>query len=221
MNTNWISVKELVQLSEKEPVMILDTRPADVFTNGFIPGSVSAGETGKYDNWIVETVAEPIVVLISEAGKEQDALNRFQPAFNRLEWKVLEGGFEAWQKASLPMDMIIEVEADELALDLPHDPNLQIIDLRGEEEFEVAHVAKAQHIPLAELVDLATIANFDEDQQLYLHCGGGHRSILAASLIKRQGVHNLRVVEGGFEAILHEKSIPITKQKQDHSGSQK
>lgn len=195
---------------------MLDTRPANAFAEGFIPGSVSAGTSGKYDKWIVDNIAEPVVFLISEAGKEDESISRFQAAFPSITWKVLEGGVTAWEKASLPLDMIIEVEADELALDLPHDPHLQVIDLRGEEEFEAAHVTKAQHIPLAELIDLATIANFDEDQQLYLHCGGGQRSVLAASLIKRQGVHNLRVVAGGFDAIQREKSIPITR-KPGHS----
>ncbi len=195
---------------------MLDTRPASAFVQGFIPGSLSVGSSAKYDKWIVDTTGEPMVVLISEAGKEDEAINRFRSAFPSITWSVLDGGLAAWEKASYPLDMIIEVEADELALDLPHDPNLQIIDLRGEEEFEAAHITKAQHIPLAELVDLATIANFDENQQLYLHCGGGQRSILAASLIKRQGVHNLRVVAGGFDAIQQERSIPITR-KPDHS----
>jgi hydroxyacylglutathione hydrolase len=216
MNSNRISVEQLSSLIEKEPLYMLDTRPADAFVERFIPGSVSAGSSGKYDKWIVENIADPLVVLISEAGNEDEAIARFQTALPSISWKVLDGGFEAWEKASCPLDMIIEVEADELALDLPHDPSLQVIDLRGEEEFEAAHVTKAQHIPLAELIDLATIANFDEDQQLYLHCGGGQRSILAASLIKKQGVHNLRVVAGGFDAIQREKSIPIT-QKPGHS----
>lgn len=220
MNSNRISVEALKTSIEKGAVFILDTRPAANFMQGFIPGSISVGDNSKFDKWVVETIAEAEVVIISKAGGEEETINRFLPVFPAIEWKVLEGGFEAWQKASYPLDMIIEVEADELALDLPHDPNLQVIDLRGEEEFEEAHVTRAQHIPLAELVDLATIANFDEDQQLYLHCGGGQRSVLAASLIKKQGVHNLRVVAGGFEAIKREKAIPIT-QKQDHSGLQK
>lgn len=195
---------------------MLDTRPASAFVLGFIPGSVSAGSTGKYDKWIVDTLAEAAVVLISEAGKEDASFSRFQSAFPTVTWKVLDGGYPAWEKASFPVDMIIEVEADELALDLPHDPHLQVIDLRGEEEFEASHVTRAQNIPLVELIDLATIANFDEDQQFYLHCGGGQRSVLAASVIKRQGIHNLRVVAGGFDAIQQEKSIPIT-QKPTHS----
>lgn len=212
-----INTKELKEILENQSSLLLDLRPAEAFLNGFIPGSISAGVSTKYDKWILEAIGGEPVVLITEAGKEKTGIDRFEKLVAAELLYVLEGGYDAWVQAAQQSDLVIEVEADELALDLPYDSSLQLIDLRGEEEFEASHVSKAQHIPLAELVDLATIANFDEDQQLYLYCGGGQRSLLAASLIKRQGVHNLRVVAGGFPAIELEKSIALT-QKQDHSG---
>ncbi len=217
MSSTMITPDAFRDLMEKQSTLILDLRPASAFITGFVPGSISAGTSGKYDKWIIEAIGGKPVVLIAEPGNQEKAADRFTKLVPAESLFVLDGGYESWLKFARQADMIIEVEADELALDLPHDPYLQLIDLRGEEEFENSHVTKAQHIPLAELVDLATIANFDEDQQLYLYCGGGQRSVLAASLIKRQGVHNLRVVAGGFEAIQQEPSIPIT-QKQGHSG---
>ncbi|KYP15685.1 rhodanese-like domain-containing protein [Flavihumibacter sp. CACIAM 22H1] len=217
MSNTMINTKELKEILENQSSLLLDLRPAEAFLNGFIPGSISAGVSTKYDKWILEAIGGEPVVLITEAGKEKTGIDRFEKLVAADLLYVLEGGYDAWVQAAQQSDLVIEVEADELALDLPYDSSLQLIDLRGEEEFEASHVSKAQHIPLAELVDLATIANFDEDQQLYLYCGGGQRSLLAASLIKRQGVHNLRVVAGGFPAIELEKSITLT-QKQDHSG---
>lgn len=221
MNDALISAASLKKQLENEDFLVLDVRATELFIDGFIPGALSAGTTGKYDKWLLEQLgAGRTVVLVSNAGDEQATWERFQTLYPTEKLLVLGGGFPAWVKAGSPKDLIIEVEADELALDLPHDPSMQVIDLRGKEEFEAAHVTRAQHIPLAELVDLATIANFEEDQQLYLHCGGGQQSVLAASLMKQQGVHNLRVVAGGFDAIQQEKAISITQQP-DHSGSQK
>lgn len=216
MQVNLISPEQLWAKMKSEDVLLLDTRNVEAFGNSFVPGSVSVGGSGKYDKWISEELKAPNIVVITEAGEEGAGFQRFSQIFTEQSLWVLEGGYPAWTKAQLPIDMIITVEADELALDLPHDSALQLIDVRGEEEFESAHVAGAEHIPLAELVDLVTIANFDENQNLYLYCEGGQRSFLGASLIKRQGTHNLRVVEGGFEAIQSQPSIKI-KQKPNHS----
>lgn len=216
MENNLISPEQLRVKLETEDLLIIDLREASSFIDGYIPGSVSAGASGKYDKWILEELKPNTVVLVTEAGEEISGLDRFSSRPLSNPTLALEGGYPAWEKAQFPIDMIIVVEPGELALDLPHDSSLQLIDLRGEEEFESAHVTKAQHIPLVELVDLATIANFDENQQIYLYCGGGQRSLLGASLLKQQGVHNLRIVTGGFDAIQQEPSIQIT-QKPAHS----
>jgi hydroxyacylglutathione hydrolase len=216
MQINLISPDQLWAKMKSEDLLLVDTRNAAVFGNSFVPGSVSVGDSGKYDKWISEELKPSIMVVITDAGQEEAGFLRFSQLVAAQSLWALEGGYPAWTKAGLPIDMIITVEADELALDLPHDSALQLIDVRGEEEFESAHVAGAEHIPLAELIDLVTIANFDEDQNLYLYCEGGQRSFLGASLIKRQGTHNLRVVEGGFDAIQSQPSIKIT-QKPSHS----
>ena len=119
----------------------------------------------------------------------------------------LKGSFEAWKAAGENVDLIINIEADELAMDIPHDDHLVVVDVRRETEFADGHVKGAQNIPLNEMTDVATIANFEDNQNLYVHCAGGYRSVIASSLIKRQGVHNLRNVLGGWGKIKEEKSI--------------
>jgi rhodanese-related sulfurtransferase len=108
--------------------------------------------------------------------------------------------------------MIIDVEADELAMDIPHDDNLVVIDVRREAEFGDAHITGAVNIPLDDLADPANIANLEEDLNFYLHCGTGFRSVIAASLIKRQGIHNIRNVLGGFEKIREQQNIGLTRE---------
>ena len=107
--------------------------------------------------------------------------------------------------------MIIDVEADELAMDLPHDDNLVVVDVRKETEFAEGHVKDAVNLPLAEMNDPGLIANIEDRDNLYVHCAGGYRSVIASSILKKQGFHNLRNVVGGFEKIKEQK-IDIVKE---------
>ncbi len=126
--------------------------------------------------------------------------------------RSLKGGFEAWKNASEDIDLIIEVEPDELAIDIKHDPKLTVVDVRRETEFGEGHIKNAINLPLSEMTDVAQIATLDDNQNLYIHCAGGYRSIIASSLIKRQGYQNLRNVIGGFDKIKEEKDIEIDKE---------
>jgi rhodanese-related sulfurtransferase len=121
----------------------------------------------------------------------------------------LQGGFEAWQNASEPIDLIIDIEADELAMDMPHDDLLEVIDVRKPGEFEAGHVQGAINVPLDTMADPANIAMIDDEHNLYIHCAGGYRSVIAASLLKREGYHNLRNILGGYAKIKGEKGIKI------------
>jgi rhodanese-related sulfurtransferase len=108
--------------------------------------------------------------------------------------------------------MIIDVEADELAMDLPFDPNIVILDVRKPAEFGEGHIKDAQNIPLIDMTDPANIANLEEEQNIYVHCAGGYRSVIAASLLKRQGIHNLRNVLGGWAKIKEQERIETVKE---------
>ena len=121
----------------------------------------------------------------------------------------LEGGYETWQNSGEEIDMIIDIEPDELAMDIPHDNLLEIIDVRKPAEFETAHVKGAVNMPLDTLADPLNVAMIDDDNNLYVHCAGGYRSVIAASLLKRHGYHNLRNVLGGFAKMKAEKGIPV------------
>lgn len=199
--------------TRNENVLILDTRPAKLFTQGFVPGSVSIGLDGRFAEWAGMLLSfDSPIVLITEAGKEEESVVRLaRVGFDKMEG-YLEGGYDAWQKAGEKIDMIIEVEADELAMDLPHDKNLVVIDVRRETEFADGHLKSAVNIPLNELTDPGSMANIEEKQNLYVHCAGGYRSVIAASLMKRQGIHNLHNVVGGWEEIKKQQGIEVVKE---------
>jgi rhodanese-related sulfurtransferase len=98
-------------------------------------------------------------------------------------------------------------------MDIPHDPNLQVVDVRNENEFESGRLDNALNLPLSEMTNIVELAQFEEDQQLYIHCAGGYRSVIACSLLKRQGLHNLRNVLGGWNKIKEQKGAKVVKGK--------
>lgn len=194
----------------KDGAWILDTRPSTVFTNGFVPESISIGLDGRFAEWAGTMLPynQPLV-LVTEPGKEKESITRLARVGIDNVNGYLNGSYVAWQEAGEPIDLIIDIEADELAMDLPHDPLLDVIDVRKPSEFDIAHVKGARNFPLDTLSDPLNVAMIEDDHNLYVHCAGGYRSVIAASLLKRHGYHNLRNVLGGFAKIKTEKTIPI------------
>ena len=189
------------QITTFEPI-ILDTRNAEVFTQGFVPGSISIGLEGRFAEFAGSILPfDQAILLVCEPGTEKESIVRLARVGFENIIGHLAGGFNAWVDANETPDLIIDVEADELAMDIPFDPNMVIVDVRKTSEFDKGHIKEALTIPLDELTDPASMANFDDNQNIYIHCAGGYRSVIASSLIKRQGIHNIRNVVGGFKAI--------------------
>lgn len=207
-----LSVAEFKKWMESEDTIILDTRKAGDFTKQFVPGSISIGLEGRFAEWAGSLLPfnQPII-LVTEEGQEKESVVRLaRVGFSQIHG-YLAGGVEAWRQAGEEIDLIIDVETDELAMDLPYDDHLVAVDVRREAEFGDGHVRGAVNIPLNELTDPGSMANIEEHQNLYVYCGSGYRSVIAASLMKRQGIHNLRNVLGGFNAIRVQEGIEIVK----------
>lgn len=194
--------------------ILLDTRDAAEFTQGFVPEAVFIGLEGRFAEWAGSLLPfDKAIALVTEKGKEKETATRLaRVGFSKLVG-YLDGGTEAWRAAGEPLDMIIDVEADELAMDIPFDENLVVVDVRRPAEYADGHVKDAVNIPLNEMNDLATLSNLEEHQNIYVHCAGGYRSLIAASLMKRQGIHNLRNVLGGWAKIKEETKIKTEKEK--------
>lgn len=208
-----LSVEDFKKEMEND-VIILDTRQAITFTDGFVPGSISIGLEGRFAEWAGSILPfHAPIILVTEPGKEKESIVRLaRVGFDKMKG-YLEGGFDAWKNAGEEVDLIINVEPDELMMDIPHDPNLLILDVRRETEFADGHLKDAINIPLHEMTDPAKLANLEEDQNLYVHCAGGYRSIIAASIMKRQGIHNLRNIAGGWNKIKALEKVEILKEK--------
>lgn len=208
-----LSIADFKEHADQPGALILDTRKAAVFTDGFIPGSVSIGLEGRFAEWAGNLLnfTDPIV-LVTDQGKEEESVLRLARVGFENVAGYLRGGFDAWKAAGEPIDLIINVDPDELALDFPFDEKLVVVDVRKEMEYGGGHVKGAENIPLESLTDPGSMAYLEETQNIYIHCAGGYRSVIACSLIKRQGLHNLRNVTGGWAAIQENGSIPTEKE---------
>ena len=206
-----LSADEVEKELQNEKLILLDTRAATIFTNRFIPGSINIGLEGRFAEWAGALLPfDQPMILVTENGKEEESIIRLaRVGFDQVKG-FLKGGVDAWENAGKEIDMIIDVEADELAMDLPHDDNLIVVDVRKETEFSAGHVKEAVNLPLSDINDPALIAHIEDNDNLYVHCAGGYRSVIACSILKKQGFHNLRNVLGGWKTIAEQK-IPIEK----------
>lgn len=208
------SVKALSIADFKQAVAdgawILDTRTSTLFTEGFVPDSISIGLDGRFAEWAGSLLPfDQTLVLVTEAGKEKESVIRLARVGLDKVAGYLDGGYEAWQQAGEKIDMVIDIEADELAMDIPHDERLEVIDVRKPAEFEAGHVQGATNLPLNTMMDPMNIAMVESDRNLYVHCAGGYRSVIAASILKREGYHNLRNILGGWGKMKDQKGIPV------------
>jgi hydroxyacylglutathione hydrolase len=208
-----LSIAE-IKKAVKDHELLLDTRNAEVFSLGFIPGSVFIGLEGRFAEWAGSLLPfDKPIILVTEPGMEKETIIRLaRVGFSNVKGYV-DGGFEAWRAAGEETDMIINIEADELAMDIPFDDKLVVLDVRKPTEFAEGHVKDALNIPVNDLTDPLNIASLEEDQNIYVHCQGGYRSMIATSLLKREGIHNLRNIVGGFNKIKEEPKIKTEKEK--------
>lgn len=201
-----LNIAEFKAKAEQDDVIILDTRVSGVFTQGFVPGSISIGLDGRFAEWAGSLLPfDKTIILVTEKGKERETIIRLaRVGYEKIEG-YLDGSYEAWLAAGEKIDLIIDVEADELAMDIPFDPKLIVVDVRKVPEYGSGHLKQAINIPVAEMIDPASMTNLEDSHNIYVHCAGGYRSVIACSLLKRQGIHNLYNVLGGWSKI---KEIP-------------
>ena len=208
-----LGVDVFKQKMQDDTVIVLDTRDSSVFINGFVPGAISIGLDGRFAEWAGMLLPfDKTILLVTDSGREEETAVRLARVGFSTVSGYLQGGFAAWLAAGEKIDMVVEIEADELAMDLPHDKKMVVVDVRRETEFADGHIKGALNIPLNDMTDPASMADLDETKNLYIHCAGGYRSIIAASLLKRQGIHNLHNVMGGWEKIKEQKNIQTAKE---------
>jgi len=183
--------------------VILDTRCPDDFEKGFIPGSINIGLNGMYAIWAgtILDINVPLAI-VCDAGKEEESVMRLARVGYEKVNGFLDGGVDAWKNAGKPMDTVTSIDPPEFA-DRVHNGE-KVLDVRKITEAEEGHVKGATVIPLAELKQ--NLDALDKNTPVIIHCRGGYRSMVAASLMKRQGFKDVTNVHGGWS---HFKNIDL------------
>lgn len=194
--------------AEETGALILDTRGAADFYKGYIPQSINIGLKGDFAPWVgsmIVDVKQPIL-LITDEGVEEEAVTRIsRVGFDNLIGH-LKGGFKAWLDSGKQVDVVERISADQFAKNFKLGEDM-VIDVRKESEYAAEHVEDAYNRPLAYINDW--IRDINPEQHFFLHCAGGYRSMIAASILQARGYRNFTEVDGGFKAI-SETNVPKT-----------
>jgi hydroxyacylglutathione hydrolase len=195
-----IEVKDFEAVVEETGALILDTRKNGAFAKGFIPQSINIGIEGDFAPWVgalIGDVKQPII-LVTEIGQEEESVTRLsRVGFDNLVGH-LNGGFEAWKKAAKEIDTVNRINAEEFAKEVKVGQS-KVIDIRKDSEYSAEHVEDAFSKPLSSINDW--IKDIDPKEPFFLHCAGGYRSMIAASILQARGFRNFKEIEGGFNAI--------------------
>jgi len=203
------SVEAFDLIANQTGAVVLDVRHQDQFVKGHIPQSIFIGIDGDFAPWVgvlLRNVSQPIL-LITPSGREKEAVTRLARVGFDNTLGYLEGGIKSWVKAGKKIDIVQRVTANKLKKEIKKE-NLAIFDVRKSSEFISEHIPYAENTPL-DLID-KHMCEFPSQNPFYIHCAGGYRSVIAASILKSRGFHNLIDVKGGFTKI-KENGIEISK----------
>ncbi len=203
-----LSPDEFEAAAENSEALILDTRTSLDFYKGFIPQSVNIGLDGDFAPWVgalIIDVKQPLL-LVTDIGKEEEAVTRLSRVGFDHVLGHLQGGFAAWLQTGKEADVVDRISAEQFAGEVEIGKD-KIIDIRKETEYASEHVDQAYNRPLANINDW--IKDIDADEHFYVHCAGGYRSMIAASILQARGYRNFTEVQGGYKAIAN-TALPRT-----------
>ena len=187
-------------LANEAGALILDVRHQDEFVKGHVPQSVFIGLDGGFAPWVgalIGNVNQPLMIITPE-GREEETITRLSRVGFDQTLGYLKGGIEAWKSSGKEYDMISGVNAKDLEK-LVKQEKVPVFDVRKENEYLSGHISSAQNTPLDFLNDY--LDRFPKNNPFFIHCAGGYRSVIAASILKKRGIHNLIDVQGGFKKI--------------------
>ncbi len=200
-----LAPREFEVAANETGAVVLDVRHEDEFAKGHVPRSIFIGLDGNFAPWVgdlIKDVATPILLVVEEERLEEAVTRLARVGFDNT-LGYLRGGINAWKEAGMEADTVQQVTAEELA----KQKGAAIVDVRKPSEYLSEHIVDAENYPLSEINN--HLASLPGDQDFYIHCAGGYRSMIASSILKARGIHNLIDVKEGFKAI-KEADIAVT-----------
>lgn len=196
-------------LANHESALILDVRPQSDFIKSHIPNSIFIGLNGGFAPWVgalITDIKQPILLVVPE-GKSEEAVTRLSRVGYDNTLGYLEGGLTTWEASGREIDTLESISAEAFANIYKEDNSINILDVRKDGEYSSSHLETAQHFAL-DFIN-SQMGDVDRDNTYYIHCAGGYRSVIAASILKARGFNKLIDVAGGFGAI-KQTDLPTT-----------
>lgn len=195
-----LSPDEFEEMAEHSGALMLDVRNNEDFAKGFVPQSINIGLNGDFAPWVgalIVDVKQPILLITNENEEEETVTRLSRVGFDNV-LGFLKGGFEAWKNSGKETDFVKRISAQQLEDEIKI-KKAKIIDVRKESEYNAEHVDEAYSKPLAYINNW--IHQINPEEHFYLHCAGGYRSMMAASILQARGYRNFTEIEGGFNEI--------------------
>ena len=180
--------------------VVLDVRHQDKFVVEHVPNSIFIGIEGGFAPWVgalIKDVEQPILLIVEDDAIEEAITRLSRVGFDNI-LGYLDGGLENWKKEGKEVESLESISADQFAAQVEKDGR-KIFDVRKPGEWDTEHLPDAENTSLGELNN--HLAEFPKEDKFYIHCAGGYRSVIAASILKSRGIHNMIDVKGGFDAI--------------------
>lgn len=189
--------------------LVLDTRDPQSFAKGFIPNSINIGIDGNFAPWVGALIPDirQEILLVTDPGREEEVVTRLARVGYDYTIGYLDGGFDAWKSAGKETDPIESIPASEFAQRIGEN-DTTILDVRKEGEYKSEHLEGAINLPLDEVNE--QLQTLDKEQPYFVHCAGGYRSMIFASILKARGFRNLVDVQGGFNEIKKQPGVQLT-----------
>ncbi|MCS3530374.1 rhodanese-like domain-containing protein [Chryseobacterium sp. JUb7] len=205
---NKVSAEDFEAYAEDTGALILDTRSPVEFHKGFIPNSINIGLKGDFAPWVgtlIVDVKHPLLLIVDE-GTEEEAITRLSRVGFDNVLGYLKGGFEAWKNSGKEIDEIERISPAEFAEQF--NESSKVIDVRKISEYSAEHIDNAYNKPLDLISDW--VKTIDDSEHFFLHCAGGYRSMIAASILNSHGIRNFTEIEGGFNGIKKTEKFPTS-----------
>lgn len=190
--------------------LVLDTRSAQDFANGFIPNSINIGIDGGFAPWVGALIPDikQNILLITDEDREEEVVTRLARVGYDHTIGYLKGGFAAWKAAGKETDSIVSITPEEMVERQKSEEGTSVIDVRKDGEYKSEHIPGAEHIPLDYLNN--HFSKIDKNKTYFVHCAGGYRSMIFISILRARGFHNLIDIKGGFKAIKESGKVEVT-----------
>ncbi|WP_207423291.1 MBL fold metallo-hydrolase [Desertivirga brevis] len=196
--------------ANEKAALLLDTRDPQTFAMGFVPNSINIGIDGSFAPWVGTLITDihQALLIIAEAGREEEVVTRLARVGYDKAIGYLEGGIEAWKAAGKEVDSIESITPEELAKRVKKEEEINVLDVRKNTEHYSEHLINSKNATLEYINE--TMSQVDKNKTYYVHCAGGYRSMIFNSILRARGYHNLIDIKGGFKALKESGKFEIS-----------